>query len=89
MRKFGIYYEDKEVNWFYTPDEAYTAASDHCQQTGQFLTVKEIKEDDATIEQWKELFFLLKNDFELLENFQTGEWVEKAKELGIDVSGYE
>jgi hypothetical protein len=37
------------------------------------------------IEQWKELFFLLKSDHELLENWQTNEWMKKAREMGIDV----
>jgi hypothetical protein len=34
---------------------------------------------------WKELFFLLKSDYEKLENFQTNEWMVKAREMGIDV----
>jgi endonuclease I len=37
------------------------------------------------IEQWKELFFLLKSDHELLENWQTNEWMVKARKMGIDV----
>ena len=30
---------------------------------------------------WKEAFYLLKSDHEILENFQTGEWREKLKKL--------
>jgi hypothetical protein len=37
------------------------------------------------IEEWKELFFLLKSDHELQENWQTNEWMSKARQLGIDV----
>jgi hypothetical protein len=37
------------------------------------------------IEQWKELFFLLKSDHELLENWQTNQWMVKAREMGINV----
>jgi small-conductance mechanosensitive channel len=36
-------------------------------------------------EHWKELFFLLKSDHEKLENFQTNEWMVKAREMGIDI----
>lgn len=39
----------------------------------------------TSLEDWKELFFLLKKDHELIENLQTGEWIEKAGEMGIDV----
>ncbi len=35
--------------------------------------------------QWEELFYLLKRDHELLENFQTNEWMVRAREMGIDV----
>lgn len=37
------------------------------------------------IEEWKELFFLLKSDHELNENFQSNEWMLKARRMGIDV----
>lgn len=36
-----------------------------------------------TLEDWKELFFLLKDDYSLLENFQTNEWLVKARKMGI------
>lgn len=66
---------------------------DKCQQSVPSdikIKMHTVNDGDATtIEQWKELFFLLKSDFELLENFQTGEWIKKAKEMGIDVSDYE
>lgn len=37
------------------------------------------------VEDWKELFYLLKKDHELLENFQTEEWIIKAKKMGIEL----
>lgn len=37
------------------------------------------------IEQWKELFFLLKKDHESLEKYETNEWITKAREMSIDV----
>lgn len=46
---------------------------------------EKLKEQLTLLEDWKELFFLLKKDHELIENLQTGEWIEKAGEMGIDV----
>lgn len=43
---------------------------------------KQLKEE---LKEWKELFLLLKSDHELLENFQTQEWKEKARKMGIQL----
>ncbi|MEK4025360.1 hypothetical protein [Sporosarcina sp. FSL W7-1283] len=37
------------------------------------------------IEDWKELFYLLKSDHSLLENFQTNEWMTKARNMNIEI----
>ena len=37
------------------------------------------------VEQWEELFFSLKRDHELLENYQTNEWKVRAGEMGVDI----
>jgi hypothetical protein len=42
-----------------------------------------IEKQQKELEDWKELFFLLKKDHDLLENFQTDEWIVKAKEMGV------
>ncbi|MNW14450.1 hypothetical protein D3C71_2126770 [compost metagenome] len=46
---------------------------------------KHIEQQQQEIEDWKELFFLLKKDHETLENFQTNDWMVKAREMGIDI----
>lgn len=40
------------------------------------------------IEDWKELFYLIKSDHEKNENWQTNDWMVKAREMGIDVWKY-
>lgn len=37
------------------------------------------------LDDWIELFYLLKNDYDLLENFQTNDWMVKAREMGINI----
>lgn len=36
-------------------------------------------------EDWQQMFYLLYEDFCLLENWQTYEWKKKAKEMGIEL----
>lgn len=68
---------DKDYNW-------ELMALEETADLQKYL-VRRIKELEKEKEQWKELFYLLKSDHELLENWQTNEWMVKARELGIDV----
>ena len=43
--------------------------------------VTEVIASELKLEEWKEMFYLLKSDHEKLENFQTEEWKEKYRKL--------
>ena len=43
--------------------------------------IEENKKLNKNLNDWKEAFYLLKKDHELVENFQTGEWQLKLESL--------
>lgn len=51
--------------------------------------IVELRSINAKLEKdivnWKELFYLLKDDHYLIENFQTQEWEDKARAMGITI----
>ena len=55
---------------------------------GRYVTdvaIDVMEKQQKEIEDWKELFFLLKSDFEKLENFQTYDWKIKARQMDLEV----
>jgi hypothetical protein len=48
----------------------------------------EVKSTEKDLEDWKELFHLLKSDHFLDATNQTGEWEIKAKAMGLSLRGY-
>lgn len=48
-------------------------------------SIKENVKLKADLEEWVELFTLIKKDKRLSENKQSNEWMNKAREMGLDI----
>lgn len=78
VKELTVMTEDEFEQYQYELDHATGNLSDW-DNVRAIITLK------SQIEEWKELFFLLKSDHELNENFQKNEWMVKARRMGIDV----
>lgn len=76
------------VGWLSILKETLSEKTDGDKLMAINFAINSIKENvklKADLEEWLELFTLVKKDKRLSENKQTNEWMIKAREMGLDI----
>ncbi|MGF7535013.1 hypothetical protein AAGG74_15190 [Bacillus mexicanus] len=76
------------VGWLSILKETLSEKTDGDKLMAINFAINSIKENvklKADLEEWVELFTLIKKDKRLSENKQTNEWMNKAREMGLDI----